>query len=71
MSMGQNSRDANIRSASQQIPCLLYNPEVHYRAHKSLPLVPILIQASPIHVAVPCWCKIISKIIVESSVENF
>jgi hypothetical protein len=32
----------NNRPASQKIPGLLWNPKVHYRVHKSLPLVPFL-----------------------------
>jgi len=31
--------EANISSASQEILCILWNPMVHCRAHKSLPLV--------------------------------
>jgi hypothetical protein len=35
------SWEANSHSAIQKIPPL-WNPEVHYRVHNSLPLVPIL-----------------------------
>jgi hypothetical protein len=40
---------ANSRSATQEIPHLLRNPTVHYRAHKSQSLISIVSQMNPLH----------------------
>jgi hypothetical protein len=48
-----SSREADSLSASQEIPCLLLNPKVHYCAHKSLPLALILSQMNVVHILTP------------------
>jgi len=51
-------------SACQEITWFLWNPEVHYRVHESLPLVPLLRHINLVHASLSYFSKIRFNIIV-------
>ena len=62
------SLEANRFSGSQEIPCILWSPKIHYRIHKCPPPVPLpwgsLIQS------IPHFLKIHLNIIVSSTITS-
>jgi hypothetical protein len=62
ISIEQSPWDVNSHSASPEIPCLLWNPKVHYFFHKIPLLGPILSQMNPMCIFLFCFSKIHSII---------
>jgi hypothetical protein len=52
------SWDAAVSVATQELPSILWDSALHYRAHKSAPLVPILNQIDPVHIIPSCLSRI-------------
>ena len=69
--MEQSPWEANRFLGSQEIPRISWNPNVHYRGHNSLPLVPILSQINQVHVISFLVSKIHSNINLASNVYLF
>jgi hypothetical protein len=58
-----SSWEANHFPARQEIPCILWNPKVHYCSHKFLCPVPFFIQLNPVHTPTSHFLKIHFNII--------
>jgi hypothetical protein len=58
-----SSREAATWAETRELSSISWNPKVHYRGHKSLPLVPILGQIDPVHIIPNYLSKIYFNIV--------
>jgi len=63
--------EANGSSDSQEVPRTVWNPNVHYRGHKTVPIVPIPNNTNQVHTLPPYFLKALFNIILASTHRSF